>query len=231
VASPTIQSTFGTPYTLPPLQRFIDAKSPLFKGLQSAPSPSSYKPITLPKFNGKTDPQQFIMSFEAATAFAGGNDTVLAKSFVIGAEGNALAWYSMFRPKSVYSWEDLHDKIMANFKGFSRESLTSSNLFQCRQQQGETLREYYQKFVQLKARAPNVPKDVAIEEAIKGLRIRAFIGPLTREKPSTIEELNNEFEKYYISDNDLHKRLEEQAQYKQAQSNNRNTPRDNRGQN
>jgi hypothetical protein len=32
----------------------------------------SYKPITLPKFNGKSDPHQFIISFEAAVAFAGG---------------------------------------------------------------------------------------------------------------------------------------------------------------
>ena len=42
------------------------------------------------------------MSFEAAVAFAGGNDTVLAKSFVIAAEHDALAWYSMLRPSSVY---------------------------------------------------------------------------------------------------------------------------------
>ena len=83
------------------------------------------------------------MSLEAAIASAGGNDTVLAKSFVIAAEGDALAWYSMLRPESVYSWEVLHDKIMANFKGFSCESLTSSNFFQCRQQQRETLRENY----------------------------------------------------------------------------------------
>ena len=69
------------------------------------------------------------MSFEAVVASAGGNDIVLAKSFVIAAQGDALAWYSMFRPSSVYSWEDLRDKIIANFKGFTTESLTSMDLF------------------------------------------------------------------------------------------------------
>jgi hypothetical protein len=34
------------------------------------------------------------MSFEAAVTSTGGNDTVLAKSFVIVAERDALAWYS-----------------------------------------------------------------------------------------------------------------------------------------
>jgi hypothetical protein len=111
------------------------------------------------------------MSFDAVVASAGGNDTVLAKSFVIAAEGNALAWYSMLRPSSVYSWEDPRDKIVANFKGFTIGSLTSMDLFQCKQNHGEALRDYFQIFVQLKAKAPNVSEDVAIEATIKGLRL------------------------------------------------------------
>jgi hypothetical protein len=87
------------------------------------------------------------MSFEAAVAFAGGNDTILAKSFVITAKGDALAWYSMSRPSSVYSWEDLRDKIIANFNGFTTKSLTSMDLFQCKQYQGEALMDYFQRFM------------------------------------------------------------------------------------
>ena len=42
------------------------------------------------------------MSFEVAAASAGGNEVVLAKSFVIAVEGDMLAWYSMLKPSSVY---------------------------------------------------------------------------------------------------------------------------------
>ena len=66
------------------------------------------------------------------------------------------------------------------------------DLFQCKQNQGEALRDYFQRFVQLKAKAPNVPEDVAIEAAIKGLRIKAFAAHLAREKPCTVEELYRE---------------------------------------
>jgi hypothetical protein len=65
------------------------------------------------------------------------------------------------------------------------------------------MRDYFQRLVLLKANAPNVPEDVAIEAAIKGLRIRAFAAHLAREKPSTIEELYRDFKKYCRSDNDL----------------------------
>ena len=74
----------------------------------------------------------------------------------------------------------------------------------------------------LKAKAPNVLEDVAIEAAIIGLRIGAFAAHLGREKPSTIEELYSEFKKYCRSDNDLCRRLKEQNQNKQYQGNNKN---------
>ena len=69
--------------------------------------------------------------------------------------------------------------------------------------------------MQLKAKAPNVLEVVAIKAVIKGLRIGAFAAHLAREKPSTIEELYSEFEKYCRSDNDLRRRLEEQNQNNQ----------------
>ena len=68
-----------------------DMKYPLSEGLQASPWPASYKPITLPKFNGRTVPRQFLLSFKVAVASVGGNETVLAKSFMIVAEGDALA--------------------------------------------------------------------------------------------------------------------------------------------
>jgi hypothetical protein len=83
------------------------------------------------------------MSFEAAVASASRNKTVLAKYFIIAAEGDALAWYSMLKPSTVCSWENLHDKILANFKGFTSESLTSTDLFQCKQNQREGLKDYF----------------------------------------------------------------------------------------
>jgi hypothetical protein len=65
----------------------------------------------------------------SSSSFHRGNETVLAKSFIIAVEGDALAWYSMLKTSTVYSWENLRDKILPNFKGFTSESLTSIDLF------------------------------------------------------------------------------------------------------
>ena len=111
---------------------------------------------------------------------------------------------------------------MANFKGFSSKFLTSADLFSCKQQQREPLKEYYHRLLHLRARAPNITDEVVIETAIRGLRIGAFASHLAREKPATLEGLYEEFEKYCKSDSDLRRRLEEQAQNKQIQGNNIN---------
>ena len=59
-------------------------------------------------------------------------------------------------------------------------------------------------------KSTNVPEDVSIEAAIKGLRIGPFVAHLAREKPRSIIDLYSEFEKYCRSDNDVCRRLEEQ---------------------
>ena len=60
--------------------------------------------------------------------------------------------------------------------------------------------------MQLKAKAPDVPEEIAIEAAIKGLQIGPFAAHLARKKPTSIQQLYDEFEKYYRSDNDLRKK-------------------------
>jgi hypothetical protein len=43
--------------------------------------------------------------------------------------------------------------------------------------------------VQVKAKAPDVPEEVAIEAAIKGLRIGPFAAHMVREKPTSMHDL------------------------------------------
>jgi hypothetical protein len=53
------------------------------------------------------------------------------------------------------------------------------------------LRDYFRRFVQVKVKAPDVPEEVAIEAAIKGLRIGPFAAHMAREKPTSMQELYN----------------------------------------
>jgi hypothetical protein len=66
--------------------RSWDPKSPLSQEIQITPWPQTYRPVPLPRFSGQSDPRQFLMSYEVAILSAGGDDSVLVKSFIIVAD-------------------------------------------------------------------------------------------------------------------------------------------------
>jgi hypothetical protein len=70
----------------------VDPKSPLSIGLQTAPWPSKFKLVSLPKYNGFGNSRQFLMRYDTAVNSAGKDDVALAKYFIIACEGPILNW-------------------------------------------------------------------------------------------------------------------------------------------
>jgi hypothetical protein len=95
--------------------RYWDLKSPLSQEIQITPWPQTYRPVPLPRFSGQSDPRQFLMSYEAAILLAGGNDSVLVKSFIIAADEATAQWYSLLSPGVIHGWDDLKQRILSNF--------------------------------------------------------------------------------------------------------------------
>jgi hypothetical protein len=61
----------------------VDPELPLSIGLQTAPWPSKFKPLSLPKYNGFGNSRKVLMRYESVVKSAGGDDVALAKSFII----------------------------------------------------------------------------------------------------------------------------------------------------
>jgi hypothetical protein len=72
------------------------------------------------------------MSYEASILSAGGDDSVLVKSFIIAADKAAAQWCSLLSPGVIHEWDDLKQWILSNFQGFQRPELTESDLFLCK---------------------------------------------------------------------------------------------------
>jgi hypothetical protein len=58
------------------------------------------------------------MSYEAAIASSGGDNTTLAKSFIISLENAVVNWYARLPPRSITSWAQLKEKFLVNFQDF-----------------------------------------------------------------------------------------------------------------
>jgi hypothetical protein len=121
---------------------YLDERSPLAPHLQVMPWPANFRAGTYPKYNGSTDPAQYIMSYQVAVASSGGDDATMAKSFIIALEGPALTWFTRLPLLSIDSWRSLRDKFLLNFQGYRPDTDALVELSLCKQLEKETLREY-----------------------------------------------------------------------------------------
>jgi hypothetical protein len=200
---------------------YLDERSPLAPHLQVSPWPTNFRAGTYPKYNGRTDPAQYIMSYQVAVASSGGDDATMAKSFIIALEGPALTWYTRLPPLSIDSWRSLRDKFLLNFQGYRPNTDALAELSLCKQLERETLREYYRKFLTLKSQLPSVDDQIVIHYAISGLRAGVLYSHCIRDPPRNLQELYQLFEKYARSE-ELHQRkVESQRKPKDPPQSNR----------
>jgi hypothetical protein len=184
---------------------YLDERSPLAPQLQVSPWPANFRAGTYSKYNGSTDPSQYIMSYQVAVASSGGDDATMAKSFIIALEGSALTWYTRLPSLSIDSWRSLGDKFLLNFQGYRPDTDVLAELSLCKRLEKETLREYYHKFLTLKSQLPSVDDQIAIHYAISGLRAGVLYSHCIRDPPKNLQELYQLFEKYARS-KELHQR-------------------------
>jgi hypothetical protein len=184
----------------------FDDASPLATELWATPWPPSYKPPQLPIYDGHSDPNQFLMSYEGTISSYGGNTAVMAKSFVMPVKSVAQTWYSSLRLGTITFWQKLKDMLVTSFHGFQTKSVTAQALFQCTQDQEEYLQAYVRRFLRLRAQEPIVPNEIVIEAMIKGLRLGPMTQYFARKLPQTLEKLLQKMDEYIRAHNDFRQR-------------------------
>jgi hypothetical protein len=78
---------------------------------------------------------------------------------------------------------------LLNFQGLQEELDTEEDFLSCAQREKETPPDFYRRFLQLKAQAPEVSDDQVIAHAIKALWAGPLHGHLVRERPKIVPKL------------------------------------------
>jgi hypothetical protein len=129
------------------------------------------------------------MCYEAAIASAGGDTATLVKSLIISLEDPTTNWYSRLPPGCIYSSQQLKEKFLLNFQGFHAELNMEEDFLSCAPREKETLPNFYQRFLQLKAQASEVSDKQVIAQAINALCAGPLHNHLVREQTKTVLEL------------------------------------------
>jgi hypothetical protein len=124
--------------------------------------PKDFKPIGIPKYDGKQDPRQWIRYYSVAIEVSGGSNSTKALYFPIALESAPLTWLESLKPHSINSWEDLKRAFINNFQGSMIRAGTRHYLSQVKQEMNETLRSYTRHFFEMRATIANITDEDVI---------------------------------------------------------------------
>jgi hypothetical protein len=83
--------------------------------LRAATLPPKFRPHLPEKYDGTSNPSEFLQICVTAITASGGNTVVMTSYFHVALIGLAWTWFMNLTPGSVYSWKELCARFTANF--------------------------------------------------------------------------------------------------------------------
>jgi hypothetical protein len=124
--------------------------------LRAATWPPKFRPHLPEKYDGTSNPSEFLQVYVTAITAAGGNTAVMASYFHVALTGPAQTWLMNLTPGSIYSWEELCARFTANFASAYQQHGVEAHLHAVRQEPGETLRAFISRFTKVRGTIPRV---------------------------------------------------------------------------
>ena len=130
--------------------------------LRSIAWPGKFKPDLPPRYDGTADPAEFLQLYELGIEAANGDEKVMANWFPMALKDGARSWLLNLPPGSISSWDEMRNRFIANFQGTRDCPPVACDLRHIKQQPGETLQKYIQRFNNVRLKIPKVPDEAII---------------------------------------------------------------------
>jgi hypothetical protein len=141
------------------------------------------------KYDGTSNPLDFLQVYVTAITAAGGNTAVMATYFHVALSGPAWTWLMNLAPGSIYSWEELCARFVANFASAYQQHGVEAHLHALRQEPGETLRTFIFCFTKVRGTIPRISDASIITVFRQGVRDKKMLEKLATYDVETVPTL------------------------------------------
>jgi hypothetical protein len=157
--------------------------------LRAVSWPSKFRPHLLEKYDGTSNPSEFLQVYVTAITAAGGNTAVMATYFHVALSGPAWTWLMNLALRSIYSWEELCARFTANVASAYQQHSVEANLHAVRQEPGETLRTFISRFTKVRGTIPRISDASIITAFRQGVRDEKMLEKLATHDVETVSTL------------------------------------------
>jgi hypothetical protein len=157
--------------------------------LRATSWPPKFWPHLLEKYDGTSNLSEFLQVYVTAITAAGGNIAVMATYFHVVLSGSARTWLMNLAPGSIYSWEELCARFVANFASAYQQHGVEAHLHAVRQEPGETLRTFISRFTKVRGTIPRISDASIITAFRQGVRDKKMLKKLAMHDVETVPTL------------------------------------------
>ncbi|GJN16222.1 hypothetical protein PR202_gb03185 [Eleusine coracana subsp. coracana] len=129
-----------------------------------------FKPIPIKKYDGQTNPREWLQLYSTAIRSAGGDSYVLANYLPVCLDPTIRIWLTSLPEEAITSWRDLNKKLIKSFQATCNRPGNHFDLTRIKQKTDEPLRDYIKRFCAKKTEIPNVPDQQIIAAFQGGVR-------------------------------------------------------------
>jgi hypothetical protein len=160
------------------------------RAIRRAPFPARFRaPTTITKYSGETRPELWLADYRLACQLGGtDDDNLIIRNLPLFLSDAARAWLEHLPPAQISKWDDLVKAFAGNFQGTYVRPGNSWDLRSCRQQPGESLREYIRRFSKQRTELPNITDSDVIGAFLAGTTCRDLVSKLGRKTPTKASE-------------------------------------------
>jgi hypothetical protein len=161
------------------------------RAIRRAPFPTRFRALTtITKYSGETRPELWLADYRLACQLGGtDDDNLIIRNLPLFLSDAARAWLEHLPPTQISNWDDLVKAFTGNFQGTYARPGNSWDLRSCRQQPGESLRDYIRRFSKQRTELPNITDSDVIGVFHAGTTCRDLVSKLGRKTPTRVSEL------------------------------------------
>ncbi|GKV05317.1 hypothetical protein SLEP1_g17345 [Rubroshorea leprosula] len=199
------------------------------------PYPPGFRMPQFETYDGTKDPDDHLHAFFSIMQAQNASDALMCKMFPSTLRGNARTWYHTLRPNSINAYAELATSFATKFSSRRLIKKTTPELMRITQRDGESLKNYMNRFNDAMLEANAFDEAVGITAVIQGLNHDRFRDNLIKHTPTTFDEVNQrslkfiKAEEYVLSKPQPPKEARTPAWREEGQSRKKFKPTQNRG--
>jgi hypothetical protein len=161
------------------------------RAIRRAPFPARFRAsTTIVKYSGETRLELWLADYWLACQLGGtDDDNLIICNFPLFLSDAARAWLEHLPLTQISNWDDLVKAFAGNFQGTYVHPGNSWDLRSCRQQPGESLREYIRRFLKQRTELRNITDSDVIGAFLAGTTCRDLVSKLGHKTPTKASEL------------------------------------------